>query len=506
MAYIAIKNTMKKYHFLFSLLFSTYFLSAQSDWQLFRPDVQYLYEYENRSYLESPLLGVKIGAEPCTEMYPALRFRGEFECNEIAASFLGYEVCQTQEEARLRVRDDEYVAIRSNTTVGEVWPAYAYNGDTVWAEVFSIEEMDFLGLTDSVKAIYFYRQEIGGAPEFIPAEDHPILVSRQYGLISSFWFRDFPNYSSEAPSESTLMPLAGLSNPEVGLQNPEWEDIFSFQTGDELHILSINESIYYGSQGENLGNILEKAFLKTTITNVEMTASPQQISFQYNAQRLKTKRVTPPTATYEVFPLEIFSGVWEYTLAGLEYLNFQPGSLLIMPFGEKTKISTVSLTGPSLCGKTVKSTLTPLYGQDFCFQSPIDTGPGSYFVEGLAGPYYYEVGFGGTQSRNIAYFSRGQETCGTPFDFDQITSTSETPDAPAITLGPNPTSGSLRVQLPQGLVADLKLYDAHGRLLLSENQAQGSVAWNLGDLPAGTYQISASQHGRLVWRQRVLKF
>ncbi|MFM9952369.1 MAG: T9SS type A sorting domain-containing protein [Saprospiraceae bacterium] len=498
---------MKKYYLLLSLLFSAPFLSAQSDWQLFRPGVQYLFDYENAGYLESPLLGVKIDAEPCTEMYPALRFRGEFECNEIAASFLGYEVCQTQDEARLRVRDDEYVTIRTNTDAGEVWPAYIQNGDTVWAEVFSIQDMDFLGLTDEVKAIYFYRQENGGAQEFIPAENHPILVSRQYGLISSFWFRDFPNYTSEAPTESILMPLAGLSEPEVGLQNPGWEDIFSFQTGDELHILNINESIYYGSQGENLGFVLEKAFLKATITNVEMTVSPQQISFQYNAQRIKTKRVTPPTGTYEVFPLETFSGVWEYTLAGLEYLDFQPGALLLETQGDDTiQIRTVVLGDASFCDRSTKGLGTPLIRTENCgYQSLIDSGPGNFYRDGLAGPYYYDYGFGGSSTRDVAYFRQDTFECGTPFDFDQITSTDEIPDAPVITLGPNPTAGPLRLQLPQGLVADLKLYDPHGRLLLSENQAQGTVDWNLNALPAGAYQISASQDGKMIWRQRVLK-
>jgi len=499
---------MKKNYLFLSLLFSAPFISAQSDWQLFRPEVQYLFDYESASYLESPLLGVKIDAEPCTQMYPALRFRGEFECNEIAASFLGYEVCQTQEEARLRVRDGEYVTIRTTTAVGEVWPAYAFNGDTVWAEVVSIQDMDFLGLTDDVKSIYFYRQESGGAQEFIPAENHPILVSRQYGLISSFWFRDFPNYSSEAPSESTLMPLSGLSEPEVGLQNPGWEDVFSFQTGDELHVLSINQSIFYGSQGENLGLVLEKEFLKMTITGVEIMTSPQQISFQFDAQRLKTKQVGAPTSTYQVFPVEIFSGVLDYQYAGLEYLDFQPGALLIETQGDDTtRIRTVFLGGAFGCYKSAKGLGIPLSNNGDCdYQPIIDSGPGHFYRDGLAGPYYYEQGFGGASTRDVAYFRRGDSECGTPFDFDQITSTSETPDTPAMTIGPNPTAGPLRVQLPQGLVADLKLSDLHGRLLLSENQAHGSVVWNLGDLPAGTYQISASQHGRLVWRQRVLKF
>ncbi len=494
---------MKKYYPLLSMLFFAPFLFAQSDWQLFRPGVQYLFDYENAGFLESPLLGVKISAEPCTEMYPTLRFRGEFECNEIAASFLGYEVCQTQDEAQLRVRNDEYVTIRTNTAVGEVWPAYAFNGDTVWAEVVSIQDMDFLGLTDEVKSIYFYRQETGGAQVFIPAENHPILVSRQYGLISSFWFRDFPNYTSEAPIESMLMPLAGLSEPEVGLQNPGWADIFSFQTGDELHILSITDGLH----GGNLGITLEKVFLKATITNVEMTASPQQISFQVDAQRLKTKQVGPPSSTYQVFPVETFSGVWEYQYAGLEYLDFQPGTLLLETQGEDTtQIRTVFLHGASFCDKSAKGLGDPLSKNGGCgYQPIIDLGPGHFHRDGLAGPYYYELGFGGSSTRDVAYFHRGTSECGTPFDFDQITSIDETPDAPVITLGPNPTAGPLRLQLPQGLVADLKLYDTHGRLLLSENQAQGTVAWDLGALPAGAYQISVSQDGKMIWQQRVLK-
>jgi len=490
---------MKNFYLAFYMLFFGFGLQAQSDWQLFRPGVQYLYDYSNASFTESPVLGIKTGTDTCTEMYPSLRWYDEFECNEIAASFMGYEICQTPTETRLLIREGEYVTIRHTAALEEEWPAYNYSTDTIWARVSSIQSMNFLGLTDSVKFIHFYRQT-GGGPNYLPAGNHPIQVSKQYGLIRTFGFRDFPVFS---PQFAAPLPIVGLSVPKVGLQNPDIASIFSFQAGDEIHIKATTTGPWY-IQGELLGDIFERKFLKALITEVEPLPGDQLIRFHYTAQELRTKRWGTPPVLYEVFPVETLSGIWEYDLSELEYLDLQPGA--VVPVSEEEEgIAMVSLTQSGFCEKYRKYLNYPLKGPNGCYQPELHGIEGSSYYENLAGEYYNYTTFSGHFFRDVVYFHGDSLECGSPIDFDQITSTLETPDAPVITIGPNPTAGPLRLQLPQGLVADLKLYDMHGRLLLSENRTQGTVAWDLGALPAGAYQISASQDGKMIWRQRVLK-
>ncbi|MFM9952368.1 MAG: T9SS type A sorting domain-containing protein [Saprospiraceae bacterium] len=492
---------MKNFYLAFYMLFFGFGLQAQSDWQLFRPGVQYLYDYTNATFIESPVLGIKTGTDTCTEMYPSLRWYDEFECNEIASSFMGYEVCQTPTETRLLIREGEYVTIRQAAALNEKWPAYTEGNDTVWARVSFIQSMNFLGLTDSVKSIHFYRQG-GGGPNYLPAENSPVQVSKQYGLIRTFGFRDFPAFS---PQFAAPMPIVGLSVPKVGLQNPDRASIFNFQAGDEIHIKATTLSPWY-VQGEYLGNNFERKFLKALITEVEQLPGDQLIRFHYTGQELKTKRWGTPPVLYEVFPEETVSGIWEYDLSELEYLDLQPGAVVTVPaFIWEEGIAIVSLTQSGFCEKAGKYLSNPLEGSNGCYQPLIDGIVGSSYYENLAGEYYNYSTFSGHFIREVVYFNSDSLECGSPIDFDQITTAAEVSKAPVITLGPNPTAGLLQIQLPQGLVADLKLYDPHGRLLLSENQAQGTVDWNLNALPAGAYQISASQDGKMIWRQRVLK-
>jgi hypothetical protein len=484
-------------------LFSGFGLQAQSDWQLFRPGVQYLYNYSDAGYWESPILGVKVGVDTCTEMYRSLRWRGESECNEFSSSFIGYAVCQTENLTRLLVHEGKHVTIRQAAALGEEWLAYAYSNDTIWAKAYLIQEETFLGLTDSVKAIHFYRKHHTGALIYVPANNRPIKISKQYGVISTFWFRDFPLTGEWIANSPLLLSLAGLSNPKTGLQNPGRAEIFNLQAGDEIHIRKRDAGVYY-PQGEYMGNYALTHYLKATITAIDTIPGTQKIRYSWSGPQLTTWYVTPPGSIYEVTLVEDTTGVWEHNLANLEYLDFQPGALVELESSWEG-VAIVSLRNSGFCDKAAKYLNAPVSNDEFCAHSFPDAGSHGSYITGLAGLYYDAQSIGGTYKRTVLYTRQQGVECGVPFDFDQITSTAETPDAPAITLGPNPTAGPLRLQLPQGLIADLKLYDLHGRLLLSENQAQGSVAWNLGALPAGAYQISASQEGRLVWRQRVLK-
>lgn len=480
---------MKNLYPVLWFLFSGVALQAQTDWQLFRPGVQYLYHYPDASYTESPVLGVKISAEPCTEMYQALRWYGDWECNEIASSFIGYEVCQTDSLTRFRMTETDYFSIRQHAPIGEKWPAWQWNGATVWGITTEINATTFLGLEDSVKSIYFFTEDENGVQTYLPAPDRPMKLSKQHGLIEALWLRDFPGTSA-------ALPIIGLSEPKVGLQNISRDDVFNLQVGDELHIQTHGTT----SLPWDGGYYYDRKRIKATITNIQLNTANQTLRYFYTGPRLITYSGDQAPDPDTIFQPS-FSDVWIYPLSNFNYLNAQPGSFVSTSGGNATvRLST------GQWGKVNKFLAYALHGPDQgCYHAFTDDVVPINYTEGLAGDYYDVISLTGPSGRAIRYFRRDSLELGTPFDFSWITATGDAPDTPSITLGPNPTGGPLRLQLPQGLVADLKLYDMHGRLLLSENQVRDAVEWDLGGVPSGAYQISASQEGKVVWRQRVLK-
>ncbi len=479
---------MKNQSFSFLLVLCSFAIQAQSDWQLFRPDVQYLYANSNAGYTESSVLGVKIGTDSCTAMYPALRWYGDWECNEITSSFIGYEVCQTDSLTRFRLTDTDYFSIRHKADLGEQWPAWNWNDQTVWGRVGEIVLVDFLGLSDSIKCVYFFTIDENGEPTFLPAPGRPMKISKQYGLVEALWLRDFPD-------TTRVLPLIGLSEPSTGLQNPGKADIFSLQPGDELHIVTnntvplANESGFYD---------VRKA-LKATITDIQWNAQTQILRYFYSGSLLTTYSGSSAPDPDTIFQ-PVISDIWLNYLPSFDYLDAQPGSFWGQGGGATVCLENGFANRPS---KFLAYSLSE--SEEGCFVPVTDDVVPIYYTEGLAGPYFDVLSLGGPSSRRIVYFRRDSLESGNPLDFSNLTAISDVRNSPNISVGPNPTSGPLHFQLPGDFVADLKLFDGYGRILLSENQARGSVEWNLSELPAGAYQVSALQEGRLVWRQLVLK-
>ena len=118
---------------------------------------------------------------------------------------------------------------------------------------------------------------------------------------------------------------------------------------------------------------------------------------------------------------------------------------------------------------------------------------------GSFGPFYV-----GTKPH---YFSHRSAATGQLFRAGTlpqfITSTASRLTTSALRLSPNPAQGSVRVAPPAPGSGWLYLYDAHGRLCLSQ-PCQGATQIDRRNLPAGMYQLVLSSAGRiftarLVW-------
>lgn len=477
----------------FATLFSMA-LHAQAPYQLFRPGVQYLYEFPEADFTESQYVGIKVEAGACTPTYSGFQRNILEDCQGLGHAFIGAKVCQTDSTARLYftdVGDTTYLEIRTLAPVNQPWPANipGPGENQIWGEVKQLQEDSFLGLTDSVKYIYFFTINNTGGETLLPAPNRPLKVSRQYGLVGAFWLHDFPiGYFFN--TNSGVLTIAGMSNPQLGIQDTRLDEVFNLQMGDELHIYTKQ------TVPANQGYYFEYTYLKATITGVSVNAITQVLQYQYMGPQLIT-RDGPQAPAEDTLYDPMTEGVWEYYLPDLEFLNQQPGSVFV----QSDFVGTISVRNSELCDRTAKYVAYPLedFNQDGCLGQLLDGSESASYIDGLGGPYYNSFGFAGERKRLLQYYRKGADMCGTPFDFSSVTSVSA-PTAIDVTLGPNPTSGPVTIHLPIGSSFELALFDAYGRKIKAQNDAGGTVFWDLTGMPAGVYYLRVAQHGRQVGR------
>lgn len=479
---------MKTFQFLFLFLIFGGVSYAQSDYRLFRPDVQYLYHYEEADqYAESRYIGMKLGDSLCGPTYTSLKYYGNYECSRFAPSFAGYVVCQNSTESYLQIDSNTVLTIFHLAPVAAEWLTAQIADTLIFARVTRIENGVFLGITDSLKTITFQTQDLSGNPIQTAIDGKSIIISKQYGLVQALWFRDFPSVGYK-------LPIAGISQPEAGLQNISTDDIFDLSFGDELHIR--NSYFAYPNFYTRLSIF--------NITNRVFDPEENQILISYDEQAYSVKS-GPQSDTVLTEGL----GTWVFDLDQLEYLDKQPGEFTDL-FGDGSAFIMVALEGPFFCQLNGKNhmhlfLLDQLSG---CLMPMPDAWPGSYFVEGAAGNYYTSL-WGDGSGRVLKYVRKGELSCGTPYDFSgPVISTGE-PSELSIKIWPNPVSGG-RLHLDiraEYLPLILEMHDATSREVLKIEVESPIFQLDISALQAGIYFLELFDHNnRRISRSRVVVF
>ncbi len=452
-------------------------LAAQDDYRLFRPGVQYLYDYpeadSNCSHDEPAIVGMKLSADSCAEAYTTARMTDFaeqidiFGCLPVMGSFAGNRICHSGEETVLHFRllsEAMAFRIRQGAVPGEVWEA-AFDERPVYGTVSEVRRETFLGLSDSVKYLLFYTLSDDGAPQYIPAPARPVRISKQYGLLSGFWFRD----NIFRFRHDHTFHLRGMSDPPVGMQNPGLSDFFNMNIGDEFHVEEQNALwtpiVQY-----------RKSILR--LAEYHLDAATQSLYLGFDAQTLSYRRLPAPAYTYydTVF---VPAGVFEQTfqLDQLDFLDAQPGALYLGP-DPFDGVRPVHLTETQLCGLLSKRIGYPFLQEDSArLYLLLDAPDGDVYHTGAAGPYYNYFTFTGCSSRYLQYARRGEESCGNPFDFSSISSVRDSWASGSFSLFPNPAGGQFHLHALWNAPCDviIQLFSAEGRLLVERRRAHTDV-------------------------------
>ena len=471
-------------------------LTAQNDYRLFRPDVQYLYEFPMAlDFPDSPLAGMLLSSDSCATAYASQRLSdlteqlGQFGCILIMPSFAGYTICHSEEETVMHMNFDQTFHIRQNAQPGESWQAGLGIDRPVFGQVSEVQWETFFGLSDSVKYILFYKIADDGSTQYVPAPDRPVRISKQYGLLSGFGFRDIHMFEYDTP-----FSLRGMSAPQVGLQNPGKSDFFNLGIGDEFHV-----AVQNAMHSPPLPIQHRKSILR--LTEYTLNSATQVLTLRFNAQTLSYKQPPMPALTYydTVF---VASEIFEQTipLDELDFLDAQPGALVpVSDPWESQAVAILRETG--LCGQLSKYTGYPAHVVDsICMQPYTDVNEGNAFHTGAAGPYYYDFTFIGYSSRQLQYYRRGEESCGTPFDFTPL-SVREAWAGGRFTLFPNPAGGQFQLQAQWNAPCDaiIQLFSAEGRLLMERRRAHtDALQEEFQAIAPGYYVVRVIGDGRSV--------
>ncbi len=481
---------MKHLFILVLIVFTVPALTAQFDYQLFRPDVQYLYEnysIESSSFrsfqseTDSPIVGMKTDERECQDLYRTI---SSWQCQP-GPSFAGYKICQSPDATIMHMGERDSFRLETQALLGDSWTAGLMDNIVVTGRVTDVDTMSFLGLLDSVKTISFFHSEADTLFSL------PVIISKNYGLVSCVRLG-----ARRGGLRASPLTLLGMSEPEVGLQNYTDEEVFDLQAGDKFHIYE-NHNL----DGYDAGRLLVE------IVSVERTEN--RVKINYSGERISSTTIFRDGEFVEiVVQVEEVNSSWTSSQFMLEMLRKQPGEFYPMYEGFEGTYVVAQMFPANLCGLHGKRASVEMYqyeNRECLFNTEATDGTPSYFFYPGLGNSFGEIHSVISYERTLQYANTSTLECGEPYVIGG-TSTSflQTPGSTSFNVYPNPVSDELHFLIEEPGDFSFSVLDQLGRTFMKNETVSGSGTINTAGLPSGIYHLLLFQEGQLMGRKRLI--
>lgn len=382
---------------------------------------------------------------------------------------------------------NDSIIIKTQAVVSESWKCFSYiNGDYIEAYVNAISTISLLGVTDTIKTIFFQYKDSLGTPVSNAINNKKLRLSKSHGLIEIAEFYIFPN-------------IAGtfniFSGPNLqGKKNLISSEIYDYDINDEFLVessYSYYDGQYHESTETSLIKILNKYVISTdTITYIWERCEKDEVRLDANVQ----------TSYYHD------TIVWTFIFTNPEYkyLDHLP---------EETILSTNNGASCITMDFSINNRLEKLgspYLDEYCFISDscwnymnfngcviID---GSY-IEGCGGPYY-ECTYGISHDYNrLKYYKKGNEVWGNPINCETILSINEfnPEDNISVELYPNPVSTNITIVVPVQSIIEIS--NIEGQIIKKAILDSGKTSIDVGDLSSGIYILKATTDKEIITKK-----
>jgi hypothetical protein len=491
-------------------------LSAQHEYQLFQPGVQYLYSNPDTVFFQNAIrdsqyYGVKVDSAGCQELYGTLRYYNE-ATHRLPSPF-GYRICQGPDSTRMYMDSTRYFVLFTGEgdpdSYRDGWIAYTDDSLTVHATVTGTEQADFFGITDSVKTIAFSRADGSSLGT--------TRISKNYGLIGGRFFYDL--------TQPDPLPLAGMSNPEVGVQLPPSAAFNTVREGDVVHVNRFAVKAL-SPDPDDIWNVYERQIIE--VESVDSTGLDKYgTPYTYYTARSSTfhyKQLVadPSIGRDSSLVLDTLISLKRRLLP--DRINqLQPGARYLVSVDTVQRPSdtaalvweefrTLALFDGS-CGLVMKRPTVNTYlreevdveteypcvdcgawGPTYAPYLPVNLEPTRWF-------YHWQV--------TAAYVDLKEVNCGTPFDFSDIIISTDDPFLSKldrqVSIFPNPVDGLLTIELPSnGEEYQLRLLDSRGVEVRHLPRTRVRAEMEVTGLPSGVYILLVRDGRQLVGRRRVV--
>ncbi len=385
-------------------------------------------------------------------------------------------------------RDNDTVKVNTLANLNENWKLYNFsNGDYVNAEVILHDTITFLGITDSAKTIELQVFDFLNNPITHELNDKILKISKNYGFVEMFNFRDFPISTGALPI--TKYTLIGVSDSINDLLLVK--DVYNYEIGDEFHIrIEFSFPSFY-------------QYKARTVIDKYYSAGSDTLFYVYNYNHWGNS--APEAGSY----FHNHDTLTEY------YTNLDSIIFYGQNISEKLPLeSIITFSGDTYVNNYTMYSDTDLYngrlvycdfGQEFhnmpvdtCFYNPyFDSGEWQYrrYIKGCGDIYKHyatEMSYTCFYCSELIYFKKGTEECGYPLTIPtSIYSINNTNNA--ILIFPNPTTGKINIQ-----VENIKAIEVLNELGVTILKLKETNELDLSKQPKGVYFIRITTNNETI--------
>jgi hypothetical protein len=401
------------------------------------------------------------------------------------ASWIGEKVVVKSDGTNLFFnREGDTITLKTRALINESWIAFqSADNFRVKATVQSIELVNFLGLTDSVKTITLSVIDQHENTLEHSLNSMELEISKTYGFVQTLNFYLFPDNTVRYPTDR-LKPyaLVGLTNPKVGIQNLTWFEVNDFQPGDELHIL--DESSSWEGWNAEYGY---------TITNKAKYKYLERIDYADSIVYLYSQKQSIETVTQDSSILEIFIDTLRSVVITNPSFDKLPGEPIIDDidmFAYNLHMSNETI----LTKKDPKDFERFSFINDSCLGMWAADGclKNKTYFKGLGGPYYECTNccsLGG-EERKLVYYKKGETEWGEKLVITGVTDIKTGDD---LKVFPNPADNYITISNPSNIkIKKIELIDFSGRIvqMWDATECAGNTL-NIQHISPGIYLLKA---------------
>jgi hypothetical protein len=424
--------------------------------------------------------------------FPEL-YGNQYDCMK-SYSWIGKKIINSANFNSIINVNNDTIKFKTDAKLNESWDLYNFsNGNKIVANISKIDTMSFVGKIDTVKIInlQFYDSLNIQQPNFI--NNIEFIMSKNYGLIKTINFIDFP-FSDEY--YKIVFELSGLPDG-TGISNKStFGDIYNYEIGDEFH--SKSSSVYSNftvSYNNSVSIITDKKFSNDLDTVKYLYDNYYWGSYFVDFETGYQDFFTHSTSWYSYTDLNklIISDFLDSSIInslpmelvlnnGLDYYTNNNYLMFVNSCGLLTYRNLGQEYSPSI-----------QYNIDTCITYPyFDSWEGEYtnYIVG-AKIFNFQLSIEMSTSgyfSHFQYLKKGNKTCGSelkiPLNSEIINQNSD-----FINISPNPTTNTSQIKLDKIYKnINLDVYNIQGQIIRNESfENTKTIVFNRNNLNSGIY-------------------